>query len=206
MGSHFLLQGIFPTGSNLCPLDWQADSSPLSHQRSSLVTMASLTCGYFKTRRYHTRILQSTELMCEVSVLKINSPWNVLWIHRFLFNKTYDCIHSCGTQTGAVSRPRGWRCHGYHPSAHTANQFLVGAGTVWGLGKWGKGLLVLVVKFWKTEVSKVLNWTNSKLLNKYFCNLYNMNTFFFHFFFSALFQLSSLTKRPQRTCAWPSLQ
>ena len=32
MGSHFLLQGIFPTqGWNLSPLQWQADSSPLSH-------------------------------------------------------------------------------------------------------------------------------------------------------------------------------
>ena len=37
LGSHFLLQGIFPTqGSNLhllLPLHWQVDSSPPSHQR-----------------------------------------------------------------------------------------------------------------------------------------------------------------------------
>ena len=31
-GSHFLLQGIFPTlGSNLCLLHWQADSLPLHY-------------------------------------------------------------------------------------------------------------------------------------------------------------------------------
>ena len=35
VGSHILLQRIFPTqGSNLCLLHWQVDSSPLSHQRS----------------------------------------------------------------------------------------------------------------------------------------------------------------------------
>ena len=38
MGSHFLLQGIFPThGLNLhllCLLQWQADSLPLCHLRS----------------------------------------------------------------------------------------------------------------------------------------------------------------------------
>ena len=35
MGSHFLLQGIFPTqGLNLCLLHWQADSLPLSRQGS----------------------------------------------------------------------------------------------------------------------------------------------------------------------------
>ena len=32
VGYHFLLQEIFPTqGSNLCLLDWQADSLPPSH-------------------------------------------------------------------------------------------------------------------------------------------------------------------------------
>ena len=37
MGSHFLLQGIFPTqGLNLCLLHWQADSLPLSHQGSPI--------------------------------------------------------------------------------------------------------------------------------------------------------------------------
>ena len=35
VGCHFLLQGIFSTqGSNPCLLQWQADSSPLSHQGS----------------------------------------------------------------------------------------------------------------------------------------------------------------------------
>ena len=35
VGSHFLLQGIFPIqGSNLSFLHWQADSLPLSHQGS----------------------------------------------------------------------------------------------------------------------------------------------------------------------------
>ena len=35
VGCHFLLQGIFLTwGSNMCLLHWQADSLPLSHQRS----------------------------------------------------------------------------------------------------------------------------------------------------------------------------
>ena len=35
VGCHFLLQGIFPTqGLNPCLLHWQADSLPLSHQRS----------------------------------------------------------------------------------------------------------------------------------------------------------------------------
>ena len=35
VGSHFLLQGIFPThGSNPHLLHWQADSLPLSHQGS----------------------------------------------------------------------------------------------------------------------------------------------------------------------------
>ena len=38
VGCHFLLQGIFPTqGSNLCLLNWQADSSPLSHQGSPYI-------------------------------------------------------------------------------------------------------------------------------------------------------------------------
>ena len=33
VGCHFLLQGIFPTqGSYPCPLHWQIDSLPLSHQ------------------------------------------------------------------------------------------------------------------------------------------------------------------------------
>lgn len=52
--------------------------------------------------------------------------------------------HRCG------GRYRGYYRHGAHP----ANQAHV---TVWGLGKWGKGLLVSVVKFGKTEVSKVTN-------------------------------------------------
>ena len=35
VGCHFLLQGILPTqGLNPCPLCWQADSYPLSHQGS----------------------------------------------------------------------------------------------------------------------------------------------------------------------------
>ena len=40
--SHFLLQGIFPTqGSNLHPLDWQADTLPLSHQGSPMLLIIS---------------------------------------------------------------------------------------------------------------------------------------------------------------------
>ena len=43
MGSHFLLQGIFLTqGSNTCCLHWQADSLPLSHQRSPTWTLGSV--------------------------------------------------------------------------------------------------------------------------------------------------------------------
>ena len=35
VGYHFLLEGIFPTqGLNVCLLDWQADSLPLSHRGS----------------------------------------------------------------------------------------------------------------------------------------------------------------------------
>ena len=44
-GFHFLLQGIFLIQrSNLCLLDWQADSLPLSHCGSPI---ALLTHGYF---------------------------------------------------------------------------------------------------------------------------------------------------------------
>ena len=44
-GFHFLLQGIFQIqGSNLCLLDWQADSLPLSHWGSPI---ALWTHGYF---------------------------------------------------------------------------------------------------------------------------------------------------------------
>ena len=41
MGCHFLLQVIFPTQeSNPHPLHWQADSLPLTHQRSpTLMTL-----------------------------------------------------------------------------------------------------------------------------------------------------------------------
>ena len=43
VGCHFLLQGIFPAqGSNLHLLHWQADSLPLSHQRSSSLCVKSL--------------------------------------------------------------------------------------------------------------------------------------------------------------------
>ena len=40
VGYHFLLQGIFPTqGSNLRLLYWQADSLPLSHPGSTLLSI-----------------------------------------------------------------------------------------------------------------------------------------------------------------------
>ena len=46
MGSHFLLQGIFPTqGSNPRLLNWQVDSLPLSHLESP---EASIGLSYYK--------------------------------------------------------------------------------------------------------------------------------------------------------------
>ena len=43
MGYHFLLQGIFLThGLNPCLLHWQADSLPLSHQGSPLLSLTRI--------------------------------------------------------------------------------------------------------------------------------------------------------------------
>ena len=45
VGSHFLLQGIFPTqGSNPRLLQWQENSSPLSHLGSPVAILPPLRC------------------------------------------------------------------------------------------------------------------------------------------------------------------
>ena len=45
VGCHFILQGIFLTqGPNPCLLHWQADSLPLSHQRSPLSSTSFNKC------------------------------------------------------------------------------------------------------------------------------------------------------------------
>ena len=50
MGCHFLLQGMFPTqGLNLCLLDWQADSLPLSHQGSLAIEFLPITIMEVRT-------------------------------------------------------------------------------------------------------------------------------------------------------------
>ena len=56
VGSHFLLQGIFPTqGLNPCLLHWQADSLPLSHQGSPYKKVTQLK----KKKQHSYRQLRS---------------------------------------------------------------------------------------------------------------------------------------------------
>jgi len=46
VGCHFLLQGIFLTqGLNICLLHWQADSLPMSHQRSPVYILLLFSCS-----------------------------------------------------------------------------------------------------------------------------------------------------------------
>ena len=54
--SHSAACGIFPNqGSNPCPLHWQADSQPLRHQGSPILT--------FKEKYYYNTILMKSEFI-----------------------------------------------------------------------------------------------------------------------------------------------
>ena len=60
VGCHFLLQGIFLTqGLNLHLLHWQADSLPLSHQRSPIIKVISIynIKHFFKEKGLHQQLM-----------------------------------------------------------------------------------------------------------------------------------------------------
>ena len=47
--SCFVACGIFPDqGSNPCPLHWQADSQPLCHQGSPVISLTEISSSYLK--------------------------------------------------------------------------------------------------------------------------------------------------------------
>ena len=78
MGSHFLLQGIFPTqGLNLGLLHWQADSLPLSRQGSPIPCLVQFSHSVVSNSlRPHG--LQHTRLPCPSSTPRTCSnscPW-----------------------------------------------------------------------------------------------------------------------------------
>ena len=92
MGSHFLLQGIFPTqGLNLCLLHWQADSLPLSHQGSPIpCSVQSLSCvrlfatPWTAARQASLSITNSQNLFKLMSIESV-MPSNHLILCRPLF-------------------------------------------------------------------------------------------------------------------------
>ena len=60
VGGHFLLQGIFPTqGSNPCLLHWKANSLPLCHVESPLISYLSANSA---SRQIHTNPTADTDL------------------------------------------------------------------------------------------------------------------------------------------------
>ena len=66
--------GIFPDqGSNLCPLHWQADSQPLRHQGSPMVSSLSIPSIY----------------TCEITLM---FPWSFFSDHKI--TQTVLCIRS----------------------------------------------------------------------------------------------------------------
>ena len=79
VGSHFLLQGIFPTqGLNLCLLHWQADSLPLSRQGSPIPCLVQFSHSVVSNSlRPHG--LQHARLPCPSSTPRTCSnscPWS----------------------------------------------------------------------------------------------------------------------------------
>ena len=68
VGCHFLLQGIFLTqGLNICLLHWQADSLPMSHQRSPVYILLLFSCSVVSdSLRPHG--LQHARLPCPSSI------------------------------------------------------------------------------------------------------------------------------------------
>ena len=87
VGCHFLLQGIFPIqGWNPCVLLWQADSLPLSHQGSPIITFIKIKyCSSSVAKSYLTlwcHGLQHARPPCPSS-----SPW----VHRSSFSLNRWC-------------------------------------------------------------------------------------------------------------------
>lgn len=140
-----------------------------------LMTMTSLICGKFQVVRYHNPYPQKPRgNVWSFSLINAPFPRNLLWIHRYLFNKTYACKYSYGTRTAPMDHHCVCCFHGYHKYIHCQS---ASPRQAWQLriqqdGErdcWWK----TVMKFWKIEASKVMNGTNLKLLKKYFSNMYN---------------------------------
>ena len=68
VGCHFLLQ----EGSNLCLLDWQADSLPLSHQRIHLFSMREFKVLCHSLPQIFRPLMWIRKIIARISVLELS--------------------------------------------------------------------------------------------------------------------------------------
>ena len=120
VGCHFLLQGIFLTqGLNICLLQWQADSLPMSHQRSPVYILLLFSCSVVSdSLRPHE--LQHASLPCpstiSQSLLKLMSigsvvPSNhlILCCPLLLLPSVFPSIRVFSSESGLHIRwPKYW--------------------------------------------------------------------------------------------------
>ena len=81
--------GIFPDqGSNPCPLHWQADSQPLRHQGSPLISF--IIFMIITLNSFWGRLPISISLYSSSGVLYCSIIWNMLLCHLILFPSFKD--------------------------------------------------------------------------------------------------------------------